>query len=186
MRKLNRRKFIKNGSILPFFNPAGMLFLCLLFSAPAFAQSKHDTTSYIQTVNIKTGKIDTVLVAKGDYEAPNWHPDNYLVVNFRGKMYKLSLATKALTEINTGSLNKLMDDHGLSPDGKWMAITNTDAYKPAEKLVKFSFYIVPVTGGQPKRISGGDISFWHSWSPDGKTLAYCGGDFSNLDVYTIP
>ena len=31
-----------------------------------------------------------------------------------------------------------------------------------------------------------DLSFWYGWSPDGKTLAYCGGDFSNLDVYTIP
>ncbi len=58
------------------------MFLCLLFSISVFAQSKHDTTSYVQTVDIKSGKIDTVLVAKGDYEAPNWHPDNYLVMNF--------------------------------------------------------------------------------------------------------
>ncbi|HZX57497.1 MAG TPA: hypothetical protein VFE54_02185, partial [Mucilaginibacter sp.] len=180
MTKFNRRRFIKSGAILPLLKPACMMFLCLFFAASAFAQSKHDTTSYIQTVDIKTGKIDTVLVTKGDYEAPNWHPDNYLVVNFRGRMYKLDLAAKALTVINTGSVNQLMDDHGLSPDGKWMAITNTDAYNPAQKLIKFSFYIVPVTGGQPKRISIGDISFWHSWSPDGKTVAYCGGDFSNL------
>src|ERR1700744_4026488 len=124
---------------------AFLSFLCWLFSASAFAQSKHDTTSYIQTVDVKTGKIDTVLVAKGDYEAPNWHPNNYLVLNFRGKMYKLDLATKALTVININSLNSLMDDHGLSPDGKWLAITNTDAFKPAEKLIKFSFYIVPIT-----------------------------------------
>src|ERR1700712_4815107 len=123
MTRFNRRRFIKHGPISPFLKAAAMLFLCLFFSASVFAQSKHDTTSYIQTVDIKTGKIDTVLVAKGDYEAPNWHPDNYLVVNFRGKMYRLSLATKALTEINTGSLNRLMDDHGISPDGKWLAIT---------------------------------------------------------------
>jgi Tol biopolymer transport system component len=180
------RKFIQFPAPLPFLK-SGMIFFCLLFSASVFAQSTHDTTSYIQTVDVKTGKIDTILVAKGDFEAPNWHPDNYLVVNFRGKMYKLDIATKALTVINTGSINTLMDDHGLSPDGKWMAVTNTDAYNPAQKLIKFSFYIVPITGGEPKRISVGDISFWHSWSPDGKTLAYCGGnDFSNLDVYTIP
>ena len=170
-----------------FLKPVGTLIFSLLFAASVFAQNHHDTTSYIQTVDVKTGKIDTLLVAKGDFEAPNWHHDNYLVMNFRGKMYKLDIATKALTVINTGSINTLMDDHGLSPDGKWMAITNTDAYNPAQKLIKFSFYIVPITGGEPKRISVGDISFWHSWSPDGKTLAYCGGnDFSNLDVYTIP
>lgn len=105
-------------AFLPFFKFVGTMFFSLFFAASAFGQSKHDTTSYIQTLDIKTGKIDTVLVAKGDYEAPNWHPDNYLVMNFRGKMYKLDLATKALTQINTGSLNQLMDDHGLSPDGK--------------------------------------------------------------------
>jgi len=172
-------------TLISFFRTIGMLLFGLFISVPAFAQTAHDTTSYIQTVDVQTGKIDTILVAKGDYEAPNWHPDNFLALNFGGKMYKLDLATRALTVINTGSVNHLMDDHGLSPDGKWMAITNTDAYKPADKLIKFSFYIVPITGGEPKRISVGDISFWHSWSPDGKTLAYCGGDFSNLDVWTI-
>ena len=171
---------------LPVFKPAGMLFFCLLFSASLFAQGKHDTTSYIQTVDVKTGKIDTVLVAKGDFEAPNWHPDNYLVMNFRGKMYKLDLATKALTQINTGSLNHLMDDHGLSPDGKWIAITNTDSINMSQKIYKFSVYVIPAAGGEPRKITMTDLSFWHGWSPDGKTLAYCGGDFSNLDVYTIP
>ncbi len=179
-------KSIQFPASLPFFKSAGMMFFCLLFSVSVFAQSKHDTTSYIQTVDIKTGKIDTVLVAKGDFEAPNWHPDNYLVMNFKGMMYKLDLATKALTQINTGSLNHLMDDHGLSPDGKWIAITNTDMINPSQKIYKFSVYIVPVAGGEPKKITATDLSFWHGWSPDGKTLAYCGGDFSNLDVYTIP
>src|SRR5579863_4724387 len=155
-------KFIRTSAFL--------LFLSLLFQASLFAQSKHDTTSYIQTVDVKTGKIDTVLVAKGDFEAPNWHPDNYLVMNFRGKMYKLDLATKGLTQINTGSLNQLMDDHGLSPDGKWIAITNTDSLNFSQKIYKFSVYIVPATGGQPKKITKTDLSFWHGWSPDGKTL----------------
>jgi TolB protein len=180
-------KSIQFLASLPFFKAAGVMFFCLLFSATVFAQSKHDTTSYIQTVDIKTGKIDTVLVAKGDFEAPNWHPDNYLVVNFRGKIYKLDLATKQLTEINTGSINQIMDDHGLSPDGKWIAITSFDMNNPSQKLYKFSVSIVPAAGGQPKKIiTSQDLSFWHGWSPDGKTIAYCGGDFSNLDVYTIP
>jgi TolB protein len=183
-------KSIRFRASLPFSKPTGLMFFCLLFSASVFAQSKPDTTSYIQTVDIKTGEIDTVLVAKGDFEAPNWHPDQYLVVNFRGKIYKLDLATKQLTEINTGSVDKIMDDHGLSPDGKWIAITSFDMSTPSQKLYKFSMYIVPATGGQPKKITSQDLSFWHGWSPDGKTLAYCGGSYGNpnlnLDVYTIP
>src|SRR4249920_2146242 len=87
------------------------VFLCSIYSFSLVAQPKVDTTSYVQTVEIETGKIDTVLISKGDFEAPNWHRDNYLVMNFRGKMYKLDLATKVLSVINTGSLNNLMDDH---------------------------------------------------------------------------
>lgn len=150
-------------------------------------QNRPDTTSYVQTVDIKTGKIDTVLSAKGDFEAPNWHHDNYLVMNYRGKMYKLNLATKALTVINTGSLSHLMDDHGISPDGKWLAITDFDSSGHSLQKYKFYIYIVPATGGEPKRLTFEDLSFWHGWSPDGKTIAYCGGaNFSNLDVFTIP
>ncbi len=170
-----------------YLKSAGIIFFCVLFSAAGFAQSKHDTTSYIQTVNIKTGKIDTVLVAKGDYEAPNWHPDHYLVLNFRGKIYRLDLASRQLTEINTGSIDQIMDDHGLSPDGKWIAITSFDTAGLSQRIYKFSISIVSAAGGQPRKITTAqNLSFWHGWSPDGKTIAFCGGDFSNLDVYTIP
>jgi hypothetical protein len=40
--------------------------ICLFVSVSSIGQSKSDTTSYVQTVDITTGKIDTVLVAKGD------------------------------------------------------------------------------------------------------------------------
>ena len=180
------KKSIQFTASLPIFKPVVLMFFCLFFFISLIAQNKQDTTSYIQMVDINTGKIDTILIAKGDYEAPNWHPDNYLVVNFRGKIYKLDLDTKALTEINTGSIDQIMDDHGISPDGKWIAITSNDGSNFAKQIYKFSVFIVPATGGEPKKITSQDLSFWHGWSPDGKTLAYCGGSFSNLDVYTIP
>lgn len=164
----------------------GQIFICLFATASCIGQVKFDTTSYVQTVDITTGKIDTVLIAKGDFEAPNWHPDNYLVMNFRGKMYQLNLANRALAVINTGSVNQLMDDHGISPDGKWLAITDFDSSGHSQQKYRFYIYTVPVTGGEPKRLTFDDVSFWHGWSPDGKTIAYCGGSFSNLDVYTIP
>ena len=180
------KKFNQPTIYLSFLISGVQVFFCLFLSIASTAQNVHDTTSYIQTVDIKTGKIDTVLSVKGRYEAPNWHPDNFLVVNFNGKIYRLDLADKKLTEINTGSVNQIMDDHGLSPDGKWIAITSFDMSNPSQKLYKFSMYIVPSKGGEPKKITSQDLSFWHGWSPDGKTIAYCGGEFTNLDVYTIP
>ena len=165
-------------------------FLVLFSAMTSFslvAQTKADTTSYVQTVDIETGKIDTVVIEKGDFEAPNWHPDNYLVMNFRGKMYKLDLTTKELSVINTGSLSNLMDDHGISPDGKMLALTDFDSSGHTFQSYKFNIYTVAASGGEPKKISSEALSFWHGWSPDGKTIAYCGGsDFNTLDVYTIP
>jgi TolB protein len=171
---------------LKFFKLPRLVYLCLFFPLTISAQSKADTTSYIQTVDINTGKMDTVLVVKGDYEAPNWHPGNWLLLNAKGKIYKLDLKTKQLTEINTGSINKIMDDHGISRDGKWIAITAFDTPSSPKSLYKFTMYVLPVGGGEPRKISAQEISFWHSFSPDGKTLAFCGGEFSNLDVYTVP
>lgn len=168
--------------------PYSLIIVWLCYTLPSMAQDHIDTTSYIQTLNIETRKIDTILIANGDFEAPNWHPDNYLVMNFRGKMYKLNLATKSLAVVNTGSVIHLMDDHGISPDGKLLAVTDFDSsggHSP--QTWKFNIYTVPATGGEPKQLTFSGLSFWHGWSPDGKTITYCGGaDFTNLDVYTIP
>jgi len=47
-------------------------------------------------------------------------------------------------------------------------------------------YIVPITGGEPRLVTPLGPSYWHGWSPDGITLAYCAERGGNFDVYTIP
>jgi Tol biopolymer transport system component len=48
-------------------------------------------------------------------------------------------------------------------------------------------YTVPIGGGTPKRITMSPLaSYFHGWSPDGKTLAFVGDRNGNLDIYTIP
>jgi hypothetical protein len=147
------KKFYQLLVFLPRFRKVSLAIFCVFFSSCLIAQNKPDTTSYIQTADIETGKIDTILIAEGDFEAPNWHPDNYLIMNFRGKMYKLDLATKVLTVINTGSLDHLMDDHGISPDGKLLGITDFDSSGHSFQTWKFTIYTVPATGGEPKKLT---------------------------------
>jgi TolB protein len=65
------KKSIQYTVSLPFLKSAIPVVFCTFFSISSIAQNKHDTTSYIQTVDIKTGKIDTILIAEGRYEAPN-------------------------------------------------------------------------------------------------------------------
>lgn len=146
---------------------------------------KTDTTSYIQTVDIITGRIETVLAINKHYEAPNWHPDNYLILNHKGHLYTLDLATKKLAELNTGKAIFNNNDHGISPDKKWLAMSNVDNTDPSPKRYKSAIYVMPIGGGDPRRVTSEVMSFWHGWSADGKTLAYCGERNGNYDIYTI-
>ena len=47
-------------------------------------------------------------------------------------------------------------------------------------------YVLPATGGTPRQVTELGPSYWHGWSPDGKTLAYCAERNGNYDIYTIP
>ncbi len=145
-----------------------------------------DTISHIQSVDVYSKKVSSIIDLKGHYEAPNWHRDNYLILNSKGRLKKLDLATKNISEINTGSITSLNNDHGLSPDQKTLVLSNFDKMGSSLSEMISSLYLVPVEGGTPKKVSTDAICFWHGWSPDGKTLAYVGMKGDNLDIYTIP
>jgi Tol biopolymer transport system component len=114
-------------------------------------------------------------------ENPNWSPDGKtLFVNQRSRMYTLPAAGGKLTLLDTGEAKGCNNDHGLSPDGKWLALSSGHEDKVSK------IYIVPVNGGAARRVTPNGPSYWHGWSPDGKTLAYCGKRGDNFDIYTIP
>lgn len=145
-----------------------------------------DTISYVHTLDIATGKIDTVLTVRDHLEAPNWHPSNYLILNRRGRLYTLDLQTRLWKELNTGFATACNNDHGISPDKQWLAISHNDKSDPSPKPYKSVIYILPINGGTPRRVTKEVVSYWHGWSPDGKTLAYCAERNGNYDVFTIP
>jgi Tol biopolymer transport system component len=171
--------------ILLDFKKIGTACIGILLSISVFASPAADTTSYIQTLNIKTGKIDTVLAIKSHLEAPNWHPDGYLIVNSYGKIYTLDLKSKKLSLLNTGFAIECNNDHGISPDKQWLAVSHNDRKDPSPKPYKSVIYILPIKGGEPKRVTKEVVSYWHGWSRDGKTLAYCAERNGNFDIYSI-
>lgn len=167
-----------------------LLHICVLLCIctvplPALAAAPADTTSYIQVLDIYTGKIDTILSLNKHVEAPNWHPDGYLIVNSYGKLYTLGLDSKKLTQLNTDFAVECNNDHGLSPDKKWLAISHNNRKDTSKKLYKSMIYVMPVTGGTPRLVTTQTPSYWHGWSPDGKTLVYCAERNNDYDVYAI-
>jgi TolB protein len=138
--------------------------------------------STLETVTIASTDRRVVYVAPGRFEAPNWMPDGKsLLFNRNGRIERLALAGGKPEIIDTGFANRCNNDHGISPDGTLLAISD-QSQEDHRSLV----YIVPIGGGAPRRITQRAPSYWHGWSPDGKTLAFVGERDGNFDIYSIP
>src|SRR5271157_1668989 len=148
--------------------------------APA-ASGQPKLYSTLETITVASTDRRVVYVAPGRFEAPNWTRDNWLVFNADGRLLRIPADGGKPQPIDTGFATRLNNDHGVSPDGTLLAVSD-QSQEEHRSLV----YIVPIGGGAPRRITEKSPSYWHGWSPDGKTLAFCGERNGNFDVYTIP
>jgi len=132
--------------------------------------------------DLTAGTAHVVLGHPGHIEAPNWHPDGQsLIVNGDGCIWRVPLDRPALQLIDTGFARGCNNDHGPSPDGRWLAIS--DKTETGQSCI----YILPISGGQPRRVTPEVPSWWHAWSPDGATLAYVGARGGRrVLLYTCP
>lgn len=154
----------------------------VLQTREAAAALKPILHSTIEIVPIGSKDRRVVCHTLDHIEAPNWTRDGqFLLFNSRsGHIFRLPVKGGIPVEIDTGFANRCNNDHGLSPDGLRLAIS--DQSHGGKSLI----YIVPAAGGAPKQITTLAPSYWHGWSPDGSTLAYCGERNGEFDVYTIP
>jgi TolB protein len=121
-----------------------------------------------------------VYAIPGHFEAPNWTRDGAFIFNADGRIQRLPVTGGKPQTIDTGFAIRCNNDHGVSPDGKWLAISD-QSQGDHQSII----YILPITGGTPRRVTQKSPSYWHGWSPDGKTLAYPGQRNGEFDIYTI-
>ncbi len=150
--------------------------------APA-PNSKLTLYSAIETITVSSTDRRVTYVSPERLEAPNWTPDGKsLLFNGNGHIFRISVNGGKPETIDTGFANRVNNDHGISPDGTMLAISDQ-----SQDQRKSIVYTVPIGGGTPKRITQSpSASYFHGWSPDGKTLAFVGDRNGNLDIYTIP
>jgi len=139
-------------------------------------------SSTLETITVSSTDRHVVRVFPGRMEAPNWTPDGtWLLFNGNGRLQKIAVDGGDVQLIDTDFANRINNDHGISPDGTMLAISDQSQ---AER--RSIIYTLPMEGGTPTRLTQRSPSYGHGWSPDGKTLVFAGERDGNLDIYTIP
>ena len=165
---------------------------------PTGAIGKTTLVNTLETISVrsKDRRVAYVVAQPGRIEAPNWFPDatNTLYFNNGGKLFKVQAEPpgtppnpnrlKEPEPVDLGILTRINNDHGVTLDGKMWAISDQSQTVNGQR--PSLIYTVPVGGGPVKRLTERGPSYFHGWSPDGKTLAYCAERNGNFDVYTIP
>jgi TolB protein len=136
--------------------------------------------SALETVPIASGDRRVAYVVPAHFEAPNWSREGtFFLFNQDGGIYRLPANSDTPERISTNPQSHCNNDHGLSPDGKMIAIS--DSTQNGQSMV----YTLPINGGAPHQVTQNAPSYWHGWSPDGSTLAFTGQRGDNFDIYSI-
>ena len=139
--------------------------------------------STLETVTLSSKDRRVVWTTTNHIEAPNWlgNSSNLLVNTRAGRLLCVPVTGGLAEPIDAGFASRCNNDHGVSPDGTTLVISDQ-----SQRDRKSRIYTLPVRGGTPKLVTEAGPSYWHGWSPDGKTLAYCAERAGEFDVYTIP
>lgn len=146
----------------------------------AVVPEKRTLYSTLEVAPVASPERRVVYVSAAHFEAPNWLRDNAgFLVNADARLERIGAKGEAVT-IETGGLSQINNDHVLSQDGTRVAVS--DNTEPGGSRI----YTLPVTGGRPQKVTENAPSYAHGWSPNGKTIAFCGERNGEFDVYTIP
>jgi Tol biopolymer transport system component len=136
----------------------------------------------LETINVFDGKRKVIFEKPGRFEAPNWMPDGKkLLFNMDGSLFKIPVEGGSLEKLNTGSATKNNNDHGISFDGKLLAISSHREGLPGGGS---TVYVLPLSGGEPKMITEHTPSYWHGWAPNNKEVVYV-AQRNGVPIYNI-
>jgi TolB protein len=150
---------------------------------PTEAPVQKAVYSTLQTIGIEDNFRRAMMITteRGRLEAPNWTRDGKsLIFNRDGRIWTISAEGGKASIIDTGAATNCTGSHGLSPDGKSLAISCSTPGKPETRV-----YILPLSGGAPRLVTENPSSYFHSWSLDGKTIAFTRPSHGGGNIYSI-
>jgi len=161
-----------------------LVILFIMGPAQNFGQSSQ-LNSMLEIFSIESGERKVIYEEKAHFEAPNWSTDgNYLIFNQNGLLYRIKTNGSLKEQIDTGKAVKCNNDHGISPDGTMLAISNNDPIEGVESGTS-RIYTLPIEGGVPKLVTLEYPSYWHGWSPESDAVVYTARRNNNYDIYRI-
>lgn len=126
--------------------------------------------SRLEIMNISDGERKVIYESSTGFEAPNWMPGGKkLLFNESGSLYSIPVEGGTPEKVNTGEANKLNNDHGVSFDGKKIAISHQRPGLPGNGS---TVYVLPLEGGTAKLITERTPSYFHGFSADSKEVLY--------------
>lgn len=148
-----------------------------------YAAKVESTLEVIEVGGVQSRRVVRHFPSK--IEAPNWTRDGKaLVYNADGRIWRIPVEGGEPVAIPTGRNIRNNNDHGISPDGNSLVISDQSEPDNLSRI-----FVLPLAGSERPREVVSDPqarSYWHGWSADGKTLAYVrvGTDDDSYDIWT--
>lgn len=132
----------------------------------------------LETMNVFDGKRKVIFEKDSRFEAPNWMPNgDELLFNMDGSLYTIPVAGGELEKLNTGSADRLNNDHCISFNGKLLGISHNDGNGS-------NVFYLPLEGGEPEPVTTTPPSYLHGWAPNNRDLVYVARR-NGSDIYDI-
>jgi hypothetical protein len=139
--------------------------------------------SRISIYDLDSKSIHVVYDSDKVFEAPNWSPDGkYLLSNSGGDLFRIPLDGASAPEpqkIDLGSISRCNNDHGISQDGKWLALSASPGRGGSQ------VFLASIDGAHPRLMTPKSPSYFHGWSPDGLWLAFVGERNGVFNLYRV-
>lgn len=146
-----------------------------------FKPAYRNVTSLLEIIDVITGSREVIKSFDYLIEAPEWtHDGERIVFNSLDRIYVLSLSTGEISELDTEFASNCNNDHVISPCQSQIAFSHNTHEDGLSRI-----YRMPFSGGIPTLITPLGPSYLHSWSVDGKALAYCAERNGDYDIYVI-
>jgi TolB protein len=153
-----------------------------LFTNVHAQQPTPNYRSRITVFDLASRKTEVAYTADQLIEAPNWSRDGkFLLINTLGDLYRLPLDTRKPEKIVLGAGGyRCNNDHDLTRDGRLLAFSASSATSRQSQV-----YVANADGSNVRLLTPPTPSYFHSWSPDAKWLAFVAQRNNIFHLYRV-